>query len=276
MPGPPRVSIVVPVCNEALVLPQTVPALLASAREVGAQVLWVCNGCTDSSTDVLRELLAGMPDAGMIEIAARGKTQALQAGDDHFAGLFPRVYIDADTSLDAGDLQRLCAPLEDGRADLVGPGHAFDCRGATRVSAAIARCWLALPAGGQSAILGVVGLSAAGRAGWGQWPNVLGDDIFVAASVPPGRSQRVSSTRATSPAPADFASWVRRRARWRCGEQQLRAMGLRLPVHPDQRRILVFRLLHGPERGGALAFVAARLAAGLLRTSQVEGWSPER
>jgi cellulose synthase/poly-beta-1,6-N-acetylglucosamine synthase-like glycosyltransferase len=276
MDSTPKISIVVPVCNEALVLSLTVPALLAAAREEQAQVLWVCNGCTDDSFKLLQALVEGVHNAAVTEIADRGKTLALQAGDDHFGTLFPRFYVDADTWLRAGDLGRLCQALREGRADLVGPGHDFDCTGVTRVSAAIARCWLALPLGGLALIQGVMGVSQSGRENWGRWPKILGDDIFVSAMVPPARSGRVPDTIATSHAPADFPEWVRRRTRWRAGEAQLAALGLRLPSHPDQRRILLSRLLRGPERLGALAFIAARVAAAFSKTPTTDSWEPER
>lgn len=270
-------SIVVPVCNEAAILARSVPAVLASARETGAEVLWVCNGSSDGSAQLLHDLVAGACGATVIEVAPRGKTLALQAGDDHFEDLFPRVYFDADTWLRPGDLRQLCSVLREGSADLAGPAHAFDCTGVTRVSAGIAQCWLALPLGGQTSILGVVGVSKAGRDCWGKWPSVLGDDIFVRAMIPAARACRVAETLATSPAPVNFAGWVRRRARWLSGERQLRAMGLNPPGHPDQRRVLLSRLLHGPDRSGAMAFVAARLAAGYIGVPSAESsWKPER
>ena len=273
----PNASIVVPVCNEAAILPLTVPKLLASAHEIGARIVWVCNGCSDNSAEVVRSLTAGVLNTLVIEVPAQGKALALQAGDDLYGELFPRFYIDADIWLQPGDLARLCAELKEGHADLVGPCHDFDYSHATRVSAGIARCWLSLPMGGQFAILGVMGVSRAGRAYWKRWPLILGDDIFVSAVLPPERTRRVPGTVATTRAPADFAGWVRMRARWRAGERQLVAMGLPIPSHTDQRRILVRRVLHGPHRTGALAFIAARLAADWLRPRVKEaGWTPDR
>lgn len=55
----PGCGIVVPVCNEAAILPFTVPRLLSCAQEVGARPVWVCNGCTDDSADLIARLLAG-------------------------------------------------------------------------------------------------------------------------------------------------------------------------------------------------------------------------
>lgn len=272
-----RASIVVPVCNEAPLLAQTVPRLLASASELGAKIVWVCNGCTDDSATILRRLTAEAQNVAVIELAIQSKTMAMQAGDEAMGQLFPRFYIDADVHLQPGDLERLFAVLESNAADLVGSALDFDCSRSTAVSAAIARCWLALPQAKDMAILGVIGVSRAGRACWKKWPEILGDDIFVRAVVPLTRSCRVSGTKATSPAPKNFGAWIRTRKRWLAGEHQLRLMGLNSPQHPDQRIALLVRLRKGPDRLGALAFVAARLLAGMSFLARAEtNWTPDR
>jgi hypothetical protein len=272
-----RASIVVPVCNEAPLLPQTVPRLLASASELGATIVWVCNGCTDDSLSILRCLTAEDQNVCVIELAIQSKTLAMQAGDEVMGQLFPRFYIDADVHLQPGDLERLFAVLDSNSADLVGPGIDFDCSRATRVSASIARCWLALPQAKEMAILGVIGVSQAGRACWKDWPDILGDDIFVRAVVPLTRSCRVSKTKATSPAPKNFFAWIRTRKRWLAGERQLRIMGLNNPQHPDQRTALLVRLRKGPDRLGALAFFSARMLAGMSRFARGDtNWTPDR
>jgi hypothetical protein len=271
----PTCGIVVPVCNEAAILPSTVPRLLASAAEVGARLVWVCNGCTDGSADLIR-LLAGA-SAEVIEITMHGKTPALQAGDDRLGPLFPRFYVDADTWLPPGGLARLLTLLQEGRADLVAPGHAFDCVGVSPISARIARCWLALPHARSTAFLGVVGLSEAGRGRWGQWPVMQGDDVFVSTMIPVHRRRLVAEVRATTRPPADFAGWVRMRARWLRGERELRSRGLPIPATPGQRHALLARLLFGPDPIGTWAFLAARILAGRsFRPPVGAGWTPDR
>lgn len=271
----PACGIVVPVCNEAAILPLTVPRLVASAQEVGGRLVWVCNGCTDGSADLVRRLAGAGGE--VTEIAERAKTRALQAGDDRLGALFPRFYIDADTWLPPGGLTRLLSPLRAGEADLVAPGHAFDCTGASAVSLRIARCWLALPHARMTAFVGVIGLSAAGRARWGRWPAVTGDDIFAAAMIPAGRRRLLPEVSATTRPPPDFAGWVRMRSRWLKGERELRGRGLRIPASPGQRRALLVRLLRGPDPAGAWAFLAARmLASWNARGRTSAGWIPDR
>ncbi len=269
-----RLSVVVPVRDEAALLPRTVPALLAAARGSDARIVWVCNGCTDGSAALIRRLA---PGARVIECARPGKAAALRAGDAAMGGLFPRIYLDADTWLGPGDLARLAAPLRDGSADMTGPAHAFDPAGASRVSRAVGACWLALPHARTAGFLGAVGVSAAGRARWEEIPDIAGDDIFMAARIPAHRRRIVAGVTATTPLPPGFAGWVRRRARWRRGEIALARLGLAAPAAPGQRAALRARLRAAATAPGALAFVAVRLLAGLAaRRPAAAPWRPDR
>ena len=256
----PECGIVVPVRNEAAMLPKTVPLLLAAAR-ARAVIVWVCNGCTDTSAQVIRRL-AG-PSAEIVELARPGKTLALQAGDDALGDLFPRFYIDADTTLGEAELALLCAPLVAGTADLVAPLLRFDSTGASALSAAIGRCWMSLPHARTAAFSNVIGVSSAARARWEQWPAIIGDDIFVSAMVPPLRKLIVTAATATVAMPKTFDGWVTMRARWLKGEAQLAELGLAVPRAEGQRAALMRQLRDPAAAPGAWAFLAARCLGGL-------------
>jgi hypothetical protein len=272
---PAAYGIIVPVRNEALLLPVTVPRLLAATAGDRVRIVWVCNGCTDDSAAIIRRH-AG-PAADVIDLAAPGKTAALQAGDARLGDLFPRFYMDADCWVRPGDMAALVLALQSGAADLVAPALDFDMTRSSWLSRQIAACWLALPHGRNLTFSFLLGLSAAGRAHWGDWPDVTGDDIFVSATIPAARRQRVSAALATSPAPTDFRGWVRMRARWRRGEAELTAMGLTVLRHPGQYRALIGRMLRPTTAIGAWAFVTARLAAHFQSvTPATTAWLPDR
>lgn len=271
----PWLSVVVPVRDEAMVLPVTAPALLAAAEGANARIVWVCNGCVDGSAELIRKLA---PGAELIELSDPGKTAALQAADDLLGDLFPRIYLDADVRLAPGDLVRLTAPLLDGGADLVGPVHAFDTSGAAALSRMIADCWVALPHARENGFIGALGVSTGGRACWGRFPDVIGDDIFMSAMIAPDRRRIVPQVVAVSQAPRDFFGWVRMRARWRRGEIELARLGIRPPAAPTQRAALLSRLLRPRTAPGALAFVAARLLAEAMARGRMfdRQWRPDR
>lgn len=280
----PAYGIIVPVRNEAAVLPVTVPGLLAATRGDRVRIVWVCNGCTDGSAALIRRLAgqgAGQGAAGwraeVIELDRPGKTAALQAGDEALGDLFPRLYLDADTWLRPGDPARLMQPLVSGAADLVAPGLRFDTAGASPLSVRIGACWLSLPHARTAAFSNAIGLSAAARALWDRWPDITGDDIFVSATVPARRRLIVPEAQATIGMPAGFAGWVRMRARWRRGEAELARLGLSPPRPAQQRFALLRQMLSARTAPGAWAFAAARVLAALSPTgAAASAWLPDR
>jgi len=270
----PPFGLVIPVRNEAAALRETLPALLSEMEGLPARPVWVCNDCIDESIQVIRSL-AGR-DAEIIELSRPGKTGALQAGDDAFKGLFPRFYLDADIILSPGALPALLRPLLDGHADLVAARRIHTAHGVSALSAAMARTWDTLPFAQQAAFLGAVGVSEAGRAAWERWPDILGDDIFMAASIAPHRRVVVPQVTASTRPPANFTGWVRMRARWLQGEAELRGLGLEAPRVAGQREALLQRMLTPSLAPGAVAFAAARLLAPLARDRAASGWQPDR
>jgi hypothetical protein len=270
----PPFGLVIPVRNEAAALRETLPTLLSQIEGLPARPIWVCNDCSDHSAQVIRSL-AGR-HAEILNLPRPGKTGALQAGDDAMDGLFPRFYLDADMVLSPGALPALLRPLLDGRADLVAPRIAHSTKGVSAVSAAMARTWDALPFAREAAFLGVAGVSRAGRAAWERWPDILGDDIFMAASIAPHRRVMVPQVTASTRPPANFIAWVRMRARWLQGEAELREMGLDAPKAHGQRNALLRQMLMPAHAPGAWAFAAARLLAPLARNPAASDWRPDR
>lgn len=269
----PPFGLVIPVRNEAAALRETLPALLSELEGLPARPVWVCNDCIDESVQVIRTF-AGR-DAEIIELARPGKTGALQAGDDALNGLFPRFYLDADIILSPGALPALLLPLREGQADLVAARRIHAAHGVSALSAAMARTWDALPYARQG-FGGVIGVSESGRAAWGRWPDILGDDVFMAASIAPHRRVMVPQVTASTRPPANFTGWVRMRARWLQGEAQLREMGLAAPKADGQRNALLQQMLMPAHAPGAWAFAAARLFAPLARNPGAPDWQPDR
>lgn len=273
---PLRYGVIVPVRNEALRLNQTVPHLLAATAGDDVHIVWVCNGCTDGSEDVIKRHHIGAR-AHVICLEKASKTAALQAGDDLLKDIYPRIYLDADTWLRPGDMARLMAPLVADKADLTSPQHDCDMTGATRISAAMMKCWLALPYARTHAFLGAVALSKAGRARWGQWPDLFGDDIFVTAMTPFHRRCIVTDALAMTWAPRDIHSWLRMRRRWRAGELQIRDYGIEITPVAGQRAALVRRLCWPSTAPGAVLFCLIGLLARFpTPSSRQDGWIPDR
>ena len=263
-------SIVVPVHNESAILPLTVPALLQATGPDAAEIVYVCNGCTDASANLIRTL-AG-PKAQVVEIAEASKTAALNAGDRR-ARAFPRFYVDADVTLPPGAFATLTNRLRTDDLQLVSPRLAFDMTQASPMSRAVARTWLGLPHAGTTAFHNVLGLSAAGRARWAEFPAILGDDIFISAQIPPASRRIVPEVCALTAPPATFWGWVRVRSRWLQGERQLAALNVTVQRHAGQKGALARMLLRANTFTGTCLFIMVRILAEAVSRSDVTGKS---
>ncbi len=119
----PRVSIIVPARNEAAILPETLPSLLAQNYPGSFQVILVDDHSTDGTADVAKALAAKAADRLVIVSAPdlpkgwSGKVAAMQAGvaaaqSDYI------LFTDADIRHDLHSLQRLVEHALDSKLDL--------------------------------------------------------------------------------------------------------------------------------------------------------------
>jgi len=115
-PDPELISIVVPVCNEKDSLPQLVREIAAGVKELGTrtEILFVDDGSTDGSWDVIRELAANDPRVRGIRFRRNfGKAAALQAGFHEAKGGVV-LTLDADLQDDPKEIPRFVAAVKGG------------------------------------------------------------------------------------------------------------------------------------------------------------------
>jgi dolichyl-phosphate beta-glucosyltransferase len=113
----PEISVVVPAYQEEKRIAQTVVAFsrFLSENYPGAELIVVCDGCTDNTAGVVRENFAGdRCQLKVIELTAnQGKGQAVKEGMLAAAGRY-LFFTDADLSFQPQVLNSLLEPLRNG------------------------------------------------------------------------------------------------------------------------------------------------------------------
>lgn len=110
-----RLSVVIPVYNEAQGLPELVDRLEAALEGQGSyEVIFVDDGSRDNSFAVLCELAQARPWMRVIALRRNyGQTLAIQIGIQHASGEVI-VLMDSDLENDPADIPRLLEKLEEG------------------------------------------------------------------------------------------------------------------------------------------------------------------
>lgn len=115
---PPRLSVVIPVYNEAKWIEAILRKVLASAVEVEKEVLVVDDGSTDGTREILARLRQQWPIRVLLQPRNRGKGAAVRAG---FAAASGDILLiqDADLEYDPADYPVVIGPILRGEADAV-------------------------------------------------------------------------------------------------------------------------------------------------------------
>ena len=220
------VSVVVPAHNEgrviARLLGRLVPAAAAGglAGPDGLDIIVVANGCTDDTAEV-----AGSfgPPVRVLSIPVASKRDALLAGDEA-AKDFPRIYVDADVELGAGDIRALGAALGHPGTLACGPRRDLDLAGRPWLVRWYYAVWERLPEV-RSGLFGrgVIGLSEAGHARVAGLPPLLADDLVASLAFTPGERVIVPTARVVVHTPRTARDLLRRRVRATMGVNQVAA-----------------------------------------------------
>ncbi len=174
-----RASVVIPAHNEAAVIERCLRALTVGAPANSLDVVVACNGCSDDTAALARSLSSPRWPVTVVETDTASKIVALRLGDRH-ATVFPRVYLDADIELSGAAVLAVADRLRTG-AELAGrpplrylvDGASWSVRryytARSRVPSLMSALWGA----------GVYAMSEQGRSRFADWPDVVGDDLFV-------------------------------------------------------------------------------------------------
>lgn len=167
----------------------------------------------------------------VLDLVQGGKMRALNAGDA--AAHWPwRAYLDADVTLSRSLLQKLCIALDGPKPRYASGLLRITAQGfVSRAYAATYRRVPFMARGVQGC--GLFAVNAAGRARWGQFPDIISDDTFVRLLFRPEERVAVDA-RYDWPIVEGFAALVRVRQRQDRGVRQVAALYPDLMAHDDK------------------------------------------
>lgn len=275
----PLLSVILPASNEEALIGACLGAVLATDWSAPFEVVVVANGCRDRTVSVARAMAPDFAARGcalrVLDLAAGGKLGALNAGDAA-ARADVRVYLDADVILGRRVLPELHAAL-DAAAPRYASGTVRIPRPETLASRAYARIYTQVPFMTHGVPgCGLFATNAAGRARWGDWPDIISDDTFVRLNFAPGERHEVAAAY-DWPLVEGWSNLVRVRRRQDIGVQEVAKLYPELmrnddkPAFPIRRKIAL--ALRDPLGFAVYAGVALLVR---LTPGQAADWSRGR
>lgn len=272
-------SVIIPAHNEAVLITRLLSALMDDPSAGELEIVVVANGCTDDTAARAREI---SPHIRVVEIAEASKIAALNAGDAA-AHVFPRLYVDADVTVSGDTVRALAAYL----ASVDGPFAAstvldVDSSGSSWPARAFYSIWEQSEYRHNGHIgSGIYGLTEAGRARFGVFPDVIADDRFVQLLFSPVERGTLFGHSFSVRAPKTLRAQIRRATRIALGNHELAATtGLRSEASTGSGyRKLLGRVLVRPKLWPAFPIYAVGYALPQLRVRKLRrsgartGWN---
>ncbi len=202
-------SVVIPAHNEQNGIAATLRALHDGLPAGALDVVVVCNGCTDSTADVVRRTF---PEVRVIEREQPSKAAAVVTGNDA-TDVFPRVHLDADIQISGATVRALVSALGDG-VHAAGPTRVLDRTGSPLLVRWYYDVWETLPQV-ESGLFGrgVFALSEEGQRRVSALPRLMSDDLAASEAFAPAERRVVAGAESVVALPRRTNDLIRRRVR---------------------------------------------------------------
>jgi len=211
-------SIIVPAHNESPVIGRLLSQLVGPARQDEFEIVVVANGCTDDTAEVARSF---RPRVRVLSLATASKREALAAGN-RAATAFPRVYVDADVELGAGDIRALATALRRPGVLAAAPRLELPMAGRPWPVRWYFDVWSRLPEARRGLFgRGVVAVSEAGYERIAKLPPVFADDLAASLAFSPKERIIADDARVVVHPPRTFSDLMRIRVRAAMGVTQV-------------------------------------------------------
>jgi Glycosyl transferase family 2 len=212
-----QLSVVIPAHNEETAIARLLRSLLECATPGEFDIVVVCNGCTDRTSEIARFF---GPDVRVVEMELPSKQLALARGDAE-ARCFPRFYVDADVELSTSAVRAISAVLLRGEVLAAGPERVIDLGSASLLVRGYYAVWTRLPQVRTGLFgRGVVAVSAAGHRRT-FLKEVMSDDLAMSEAFALNERAVVADAVVVIRSPRTIGDLVRRRIRVVAGGAQL-------------------------------------------------------
>lgn len=234
-------SVIIPAHNEASVIERCLTFLTEGLRENCAEIIVVCNGCTDD-TAVRAARFSGIK---VIDTSVASKVIALNLGDEA-AQYFPVVYMDADITISIKDL---AGTIEKMNADtnimVAAPRLAVDLSRSDMYVKSFYNIWMRLPyfTTGQMVGSGIFILSELGRKRFNIFPNVISDDGYVRSLYQECERRTISDYFFTIFAPKTMADLIKIKTRVRFGNMEVSQKYSNVSIGKDNNSLDIIKLV---------------------------------
>lgn len=218
-------ALIIPAHNEAAYIGACLDALTAQNESAGTMdVIVSANNCTDETVAITRGFAPIFEARGsrlrVLDAPDPGKLAALNRAEAECPDGI-RIYLDADVICDPALIGQVRAALKPSRP-LYATGTLAVAPAESAVTRAYARIWQEMPfVKGGAVGAGFFAVNAAGRALWGDFPDIISDDTFVRLHFAPEDRIEVPA-RYHWPMVEGFGALVKVRRRQDAGVQELR------------------------------------------------------
>ena len=169
-------SIIIPAHNEERTIIRLLNAIVDCQNQKLAEIIIICNGCTDKTYEVVKENFPNIRCERMVEAS---KTKALNRGDE-VAQYFPRIYLDADIEVSADTLIEISERIKKNNLLLSAPTMITSLSGCSLIVKLFYSVWLNIAQVKNSYIgCGMFALSKKGRERFAEFPEIISDDYYV-------------------------------------------------------------------------------------------------
>lgn len=184
-------SLVIPAHNEASVIERCLRTALSGAPEDGSvEVIVAANGCSD---DTVRLAKSAAPHITVLDLPVGSKTNAINAAN-RIATQFPRIYLDADVECSYKSLLAMALVLTEPGVMTASPKIRLELGHCNAWMKAYYAAWLKQPfAKSGKGGAGCYGLSQSALDSIGEFPPIIGDDIWIHTRFPDDQKRLVES-----------------------------------------------------------------------------------